>query len=181
MTCIVGIAIEGQVYIGADSAAVSGWTVRPTTISKVFRLDPFLIGYTSSFRMGQILQHHLSVAPQEDESDIRYMVVAFAESVRTCLKDHGFATVDDNREKGGQFLVGYRGHLYSIESDYQVNEAAEGFDACGAGAEYALGAMQALERRPPEDRIRAALEISAQFSGAVLAPFHVLKTEQGER
>lgn len=174
MTCIIGYATEAHVYIGADSAAVNGWTVRPTNMPKVFRLDPFLIGYTTSFRMGQILQHHLSVAPQEDESDVRYMVVTFAESVRACLKEYGYAVINDNQERGGQFLVGYKGHLYCIESDYQVGEAAEGFDACGSGTDFALGAMQALEHLPPRERIRTALEISAQFCGSVLAPFRVL-------
>ena len=174
VTCIIGIATEARVYIGADSAAVSGWTVRPTALPKVFRLDLFLIGYTTSFRMGQILQYHLSVAPQEDESDMQYMVVTFAESVRACLNDHGFATIKDNEERGGQFLVGYKGHLYCIESDYQVAESAEGFDACGSGTDFALGAMQALEQLPPRERIRKSLEISARFCGSVLAPFRVL-------
>ena len=174
MTCIIGYATGEHVYVGADSAAVRGWTVRPTTLPKVFWLDPFLIGYTTSFRMGQILQHHLSVAPQEDESDMRYMVVTFAEAVRGCLKEHGFAIVNDNKESGGQFLVGYKGRLYCIESDYQVAESAEGFDACGSGTDFALGAMQALEQLPPRERIRKSLEISARFCGSVLAPFRVL-------
>ena len=151
--------------------------MRAIRLPKVFRLDQFIIGYTTSFRMGQILQYHLAVSPQEEESDNRYMIVTFAEAVRACLKDYGFATVDNNLESGGTFLVGYRGHLYCMYSDYQISEAADGIGACGCGQAYALGAMKALAAIPPEARIQQSLEIAAYFSGAVIPPFHILHSE----
>ena len=90
MTCIVGLVQKGTVYIGADSASVSGWTSRVTRLPKVFRRGPFLIGYTTSFRMGQLLEHALAVPPQGDESDdMRFMVTTFVESVRALLKERG--------------------------------------------------------------------------------------------
>lgn len=175
MTCIVGLAEEGKVYIGADSASAAGWTVRQTKLPKVFRNGDFIIGYTQSFRMGQILQHHLSVRKQfVGEGHNEYMVKAFAEAVRESLKSHGFAKTENNVERGGEFLVGYKGHLYSFDSDFQVNEMAMGYDACGCGENFALGAMKALEGVPPEERITKALECAATFSGAVIPPFHIL-------
>jgi len=125
--------------------------------------------------MGQILQYHLSVRRQfEGEADDQYMVKAFAEAVRKALKEHGFAKIENSEESGGTFLVGYRGHLYSFASDFQVNEMADGYDACGCGEDFALGAMKALEGLPPEERIIQALESAAAFSGAVIPPFHIL-------
>ena len=174
MTCIIGLAENDKVYIGADSASVEGWTVRATRLPKVFRVGEFVIGYTDSFRMGQILQHHLKVQDQGDESDMEYMVRFFVEAVRGCLKEYGYAKVENNTEEGGTFLVGYKGHLYSVESDFQVNEAADGYAACGCGEKFALGAMKALEHLLPRQRIRRSLEIAAYFSGAVIPPFKVL-------
>lgn len=55
MTCVVGLVDKGTVYIGVDSAAVQGWTRRKSRVAKVFHRGPFLIGYTTSFRMGQLL------------------------------------------------------------------------------------------------------------------------------
>lgn len=179
MTCIVGLVQRGTVYIGADAASVSGWTSRVTKLPKVFRRGPFLIGYTTSFRMGQLLEHALEVPPQVtrgrgvEHDDLRYMVTVFAESVRQLLKDRGMAKVEANTESGGQFLVGYRGRLYSVQADFQVNEMADGFDAVGSGAEFALGAMLALKGTPPVARIRRALEISAHFNMGVCPPFVV--------
>jgi len=174
MTCIVGLSHEGNVYIGGDSMASDGYSKQATALRKVFRVGEFLIGYTSSFRMGQILQYHLEVRHQQDgETDERYMVVAFIEGVRQCLKDKGYARIDSNEERGGQFLAGYRGRIYQIDSDFQINTWMSGIAACGAGQDYALGAMFALADLPPIDRIQKALAISAQLSSYVYEPFYV--------
>lgn len=176
MTCVVGLVQKGRVYIGVDSAAVQGWTRRASQVSKVFRRGPFLIGYTTSFRMGQLLEHHLNVAAQSDKvSDMTFMVTQFIEAVRVLLKEKGFTKIESNTEKGGQFLVGYRGQLYTIESDFQVGHQVEAFDAIGSGAEFALGAVKALEGAKPQVRVRRALEIAAHFNMGVCGPF-TLKT-----
>lgn len=176
MTCVVGLVQRGKVYMGVDSAAVQGWTRRASKVSKVFRRGPFLIGYTTSFRMGQLLEHHLVVKPQaEGQSDMSFMVTQFIEAVRVLLKEKGFTKVESNTEKGGQFLVGYNEQLYSIDSDFQVGHQVESFDAVGSGAEFALGAMKALEKTTPQRRIRRALEIAAHFNMGVCGPF-TLKT-----
>lgn len=174
MTCIIGLASEGKVYMGGDSAGAVGWMVRAVQSPKVFKVGAFIIGYTTSFRMGEILQYHLEVQPQDGESDHEYMVCQFAEAVRKALKEHGFAKVENNVEEGGDFLVGYHGHLYSVNDDFQMTEHIESYDACGCGQEFALGAMMALEELSPKKRIRRALEIAAYFSGGVMPPFHIL-------
>jgi ATP-dependent protease HslVU (ClpYQ) peptidase subunit len=174
MTCIIGIAEKGKVYIGGDSMSSNGPNREATALRKVFRTGQFLIGYTTSFRMGQILQYHLIVPPQpEDMSDERYMVVEFIEAVRTCLKVKGYAAVNNNQESGGTFLVGYKSGLYGVYSDFQVNHCLSNVAACGAGEEYALGALTALDRLTPKKRIRRALQIVSQLSNYVCEPFYV--------
>lgn len=173
MTCILGLCEDGKVYIGADSASVAGLEVRETKLPKVFQVGRFIIGYTDSFRMGQILRHHLEVRPQGEESDMEYMVRAFAETVRKALKEHGYAHVEHNEEKGGTFLVGYKGHLYSMESDFQVNEMADGMDACGCGRYYALGALRAVTEGTPSERLSLAMKVASYFSGGVRPPFKI--------
>jgi len=174
MTCVVGLVAKKRVYIGADSAAVQGWTVRASNVPKLFRNGPFLIAYTTSFRMGQLLQYELEVAKPPDGLDDRgYLVTHFAEGARKLFKERGFSKVESNNEKGGLFLVGYRGVLYSIHSDFQVAETSEGLDAIGSGAEYALGAMKALQKLPPAQRIRKALAVAAHFNMGVAPPFVV--------
>lgn len=174
MTCIVGVVDGGRIYMGGDAASVQGWTRRQTKLRKVFRRGPFLIGYTTSFRMGQLLEHQLKVGRQPaDTSVMGYMVNHFVEAVRQLLKERGFSKIESNNESGGQFLVGYRGHLFSIDSDYQVGEMADGYDAVGSGSEFALGALQALSDAPPRRRVKRALEVAAHFNMGVCPPFHI--------
>lgn len=174
MTCIAGIAENGRVYIGADSISTNGYNRHISGLRKVFRVGEFIIGYTTSFRMGQILQYHLEVRQQQDgETDERYMVVAFVEAARSCLKEKAFATVQNGVEEGGVFLVGYRGTLYRVDPDFHIDHYQSGMGVCGAGEQFALGAMLALTDLQPEARIRRALEISAELSALVSPPFHV--------
>ena len=177
MTCIIGLVENGKVYIGGDSAGCADGEIRATKIAKVFRNGNFLIGYTTSFRMGQLLQYQLDVPGQvESIPDGAYMVCTFVEAVRKLFTDYGFARIDSNEESAGKFLVAYRGHLYCVESDYQVQENLDGFEVIGAGRSYALGALKVLEtlELSPTERILKALQVSAYFSDSVMEPFKIL-------
>jgi hypothetical protein len=175
MTCIVGLVTPEGVHIGGDSAGVSGWDLTVRRDAKVFMVGEAVIGCTTSFRMGQLLRFNLSLPMKAEGMDeFQYMVTQFIPSVRACLKDGGFASKQNDVESGGSFLVGYRGRLFEIASDYQVGENECGFAAVGCGASYALGAVAASYALPPYERITSALKIAEQFSAGVRGPFTVL-------
>lgn len=178
MTCIVGLVHEGSVYIGGDSAGVGGWTIHGRSDEKVFRNGAFLFGFTSSFRMGQLLHYSLVPPEQPEGTDLfRYLVVDFINAVRACLKDGGFAKKNSEAEEGGHFLVGYRGRLFHINADYQVAEMSEGYMAIGAGEDIALGALHASASFPPLKRVRMALEAAAHHNIGVRGPFVIAVLE----
>jgi ATP-dependent protease HslVU (ClpYQ) peptidase subunit len=175
MTCIVGLIDKGKVYMGGDSAALSGYDINLSVHPKVFRNGPFLMGYTSSFRMGQLLQHALHAPERGVGQDVyAYMVTTFVDAVRQCLKDGGYARKHDEGEEGGTFLVAYAGRLFMIADDYQVHEAVGSYHAVGCGADYALGSMRVTASTKPKQRIRMALETAAHFSAGVAGPFTIL-------
>jgi ATP-dependent protease HslVU (ClpYQ) peptidase subunit len=177
MTCIIGLKKAGSVVIGADSAGVSGWDIRQRKDSKVFIKSDMIFGFTSSFRMGQIIQHSFVIPKHYEKSDFEYMCSDFIDALRKTLKEKGFSKIKDNTEEGGTFLVGYKGELYKIESDYQVAQILDDFDACGCGEAYALGAMAVLKDNDtfsPEEKVKKALEIAEHFSAGVRSPFFVL-------
>jgi ATP-dependent protease HslVU (ClpYQ) peptidase subunit len=174
MTCIIGLVKDGVVYMGGDSIAYTDYfDSRTGRAPKVFRIGECLIGFTSSFRMGQILQYHLKLETQGNEPDDRYIVVTFLEAVRACLKTHGYAKVENNQETGGTFLVGYRGNLYKVCDDLSVLQFTDDFDVVGCGIYHAIGAMAALENLPPRRRIKQALKIVARYVPGVSGPFHL--------
>ncbi len=173
MTCVIGLVHRKRVYMGADSSASGTRFIRTTNLPKVFHKGPCLFGYCGSFRMGQVLEHCLEIPkhPAREAIDT-YMVTRFIEAVRSAFKAEGVSSIEQNKEKGGQFIVGYRGRLFSINSDFHVGDMLEGFDCIGSGAPVALGVMKALEDVPPRQRIEKALEIAAYYVSDVTAPFH---------
>jgi hypothetical protein len=176
MTCIVGIvAPSGAVIIGGDSAGVAGIITQQVTDPKVFRNGPYLIGYTSSFRMGQILQYSdLPELPVSPDAFDRFMRTAFVDAIRGALKDAGWATKESEQESGGTFLVGVLGRLFEVHSDYQVTEMAEGYVAIGCGEQFALGSLHSTQHEGVMRRVTMALEAAEYFCTGVRAPFTIL-------
>ncbi len=179
MTCIVGVTDGTTVTIGGDSAGVAGYDLSVRADRKVWARDGWVFGFTSSFRMGQLLRYKLTPPGQVEDQDLEaYMVTSFVDAVRQVLKDGGYAKVESNVERGGTFLVGRRGRLFVIDSDYQVAESVRPFEAVGCGESYALGALHALQPNAGdgERRVRQALTAAEAFSAGVRGPFHVVST-----
>lgn len=182
MTCIVGLVERGRIWMGGDSAGVSGLDICDRVDSKVFAKEGMLFGFTWSFRMGQLLRYKLKVPANPEDLPIdAYMATCFVDALRDCLKQGGFATKEKEAETGGQFLVGYSGRLFCLESDYQVGERREGFNACGCGSSYALGSLYSTVGLKSEIRVREALRAAAKFSAGVRAPFTILSSKEVQK
>lgn len=98
MTCIVGIADGEKVWIGGDSQGTAGLSMTVRADTKVFTNGPMVFGFTSSFRMGQLLRHKLSI-PKHYEGDVdKWLCVDFIDAVRQCFKDSGYARTHDGEE-----------------------------------------------------------------------------------
>lgn len=181
MTCIVALRHDDKVYVGGDSAAVSGWDVSERADSKVFWNKEFLIGFAGSYRFGQIMQYHFS--PPSDDGmasytlkhyPMKYMCVYFIPALRACLKENGFLKSENEQEGtgNGYCIVAHGTGMFRIDSDFQVAVPADPFMAIGSGNDLALGALYATSRkRDPRKRLLLALEASAKFNIGVRGPF----------
>ncbi len=175
MTCIVATKSNGKVYMGGDAASYGNLTIRKSEHPKVFKNGPYLMGYTSSFRMGQILQYKLDL-PLPDGDLMRFMCTDFIDAVRKALKDGGYTTVNNNNETGGNFLVGVSGELFEVDDDFQISLKSDPFNAVGCGEEYALGVLYSLYNTlPAKELLIKALETAEYFSAGVTAPFTIIK------
>lgn len=170
MTCIVGIAHEGKVWMGADSCG-SNYSWKQVGNPKVFEVQEFLIGCTTSFRMIDLLRYELRVDQSIwGQSDDDYLRTTFIRAVRALFKEHGFG-----RDEGGNFLVGFRGHLYEVQDDFSVlNSPAEGM-AVGSGEAAARGSLYTTKgHSDPQQRIQKALEAAEAIIPSVRAPFIIM-------
>lgn len=180
MTLIVGVIEKEKVFIGGDSAGVAGLDVTIRKDPKVFKIGDFVIGCTSSFRMIQLIRYSFKPPKKYDDVDIyEYMCTQFVNELRNVFKNGGFARKDNEVESGGFFLVGWRDRLFAIQSDYQVEEAERGYNACGCAEAYALGALDAIGTdldMDAESKIEMALKIGVYRSGGVRPPFIIEHT-----
>jgi hypothetical protein len=181
LTVIVGLVQGETVHIGGDSAGVSGYDLTVRADHKVFLNGPYLFGFTSSFRMGQLIRYALT--PPDPYGDLyKFMVTTFIDAVRDCLKAGGFAKKDNEQEEGGCFLVGVQGRLFRVDGDYQVGEPLDGYAAAGCGEAPALGALYATAgRMSPTRRVEMALKAAERFSAGVRGPFVILSTSTAEK
>jgi len=180
MTAIAGLIENGKVWIGGDSAGVVGYRLVVRNDPKVFTKDEFIIGFTSSFRMGQLLRYYLNPGiPTEGQDEFEYMVRSFIPNIRSIFKTHGYLEIERNVESGGTFLVGWRGKLYLIEDNFQVAELRTPYAACGCGEQLILGSLHATGDFDigPKERIKMALKAAEDFSAGVRGPFMVISTK----
>jgi hypothetical protein len=105
----------------------------------------------------------------------RYMCTAFVDSLRNCLTSGGFAKVSCNEETGGFFLVGFKGKLFTVEADYQVEECVDQYTSIGSGESYALGSLFSSTKETPKEKIEDALKCAEYFNPFVRSPFTILK------
>ncbi|MEV4539611.1 hypothetical protein AB0J82_38140 [Asanoa sp. NPDC049518] len=177
MTAIVGLVELGTVYIGGDSAGVAGMSLTVRADAKVFRKKRYVFGFTTSFRMGQLIRYSLTLPKPTGNLDA-FMSTTFIDALRDCLKTGGWAAKENEREEGGTFLVGVAGELFAIHDDYQVAKAADGFAAVGCGDQIALGALHATANAnlSPRRRVMSALAAAERYSAGVRGPFICLKS-----
>jgi ATP-dependent protease HslVU (ClpYQ) peptidase subunit len=175
MTCIVGLVENGNVWIGGDSAGVSGYCLTKRADEKVFKKDEFIFGFTSSFRMGQLIRYKLNIPKIEEGQGIEdYLYTKFLDAVIQCFRDNQFAKLSNNEVTGGTFLFGFRGGLYQVEGDFQIGKQYANFDAVGCGQDIALGCLYGLSKNDcgPKEKLKIALEAAESYSAGVRGPFH---------
>lgn len=180
-TCVIGLVDKSEVWMGSDSSAVSGLHGFSTRLCKHFELqnaadEKFLIGYTSSYRFGQLLEH-VFVPPINNVDDpMKYMVSSFIPEVIKMASESWKKRADGKEHEGIMFLVGYRGRLFVVESDYQVNEPRCQYYAIGCGRDLALGSLHTTDSfkdATPGKRIDFALRAACEFSAGVMEPFNI--------
>ena len=191
MTCIVGY-IDKQnktIYMGADTAGISGNRLFARKDVKLFqRTNPYnntmLIGFSGSFRMGQLLRYKLVIPKHPENMDAyEYICTIFIDAVRQILTEGGCSKINNNQEEITTFLVAYDNRLFRIDSDYHVGESQYNYDSCGCGENLALASVRTLDNYSREiysgeEIIKTALKISQDLCSSVREPFIILKLEQ---
>lgn len=178
MTCIVGLkdSKTGVLWLGGDSLGSNSYSKSVESQPKIFQNNRLLMGGTTSFRHLDLLRYMDLDIPLKIDIDHKYMVKNFIPKIielfRTGIVD------EDEKERGGSFLVAASGHLFKIQRDYSVLESVSGLAAVGSGSEVAMGSLITTETldMSPEKRITLALKAAENYSRGVARPFHIMNT-----
>lgn len=171
MSIALGASDGNKVCIGVDTLGIyGGGDYKRRKDKKIFtKDDEFLMSYTGSFRIGQSIKYNFEPPERnEDRTDHEYLCTDFMNSLREIILNEF--------EEEWALLVGYRGSLYTIQSDFQVTIPRDNFDAEGAGHKYALSAYKVLfdnNKLGLEERIENALEYTSYFASVIKPPFNI--------
>lgn len=148
MTCITAAIKDGVCAMAADSLAGGGGLCHACKTPKIIKKSaatnggsvPILIGYTSSFRMGDILRYVWEV-PDFEGGVNDWLVRRCIPSLRETFTDQGFMSQDAGRDVGGDFIIVADNRILLLQDDFSVIEPQEGYLSVGSGSLVATGAM----------------------------------------
>src|SRR4051812_5973507 len=119
MTCIVALRNSKGVIMGADSCAGRNTQANAAKTPKVLRVGEYLIGYTSSYRMGQILHYAMGTKKHNEKEDLFWHLVnVLIPEVREAMKAGGFMLFKEGQEVGGEFLLAHGNRIFRVHSDF---------------------------------------------------------------
>lgn len=187
MTAIVAIQAGDRVIIGADSLGVDqGFERELRRDDKIFRAGPnneYVIGYSTSYRGGQILRYHVPWPEFPDvvthEEALAFFVSKIVPAVQNTIERYWLNRQPDDLI---DFIIATGRWFARISSDMQVAQLYD-YAAIGSGAPYALGALAILTASHEvhylggfEEAVRKALKASEKHNAGVAGPFILLST-----
>lgn len=176
MTLVLAAKTKEGVFIGSDAQATAGWH-HFNSQPKLIRIHDYVVGFTVSYRTGQLIEHNANRFP---EIKGRADVYKFVQSLRSLMEDDGQrkeANMGEHMNHLVGLLLATPDEIWSIEKDYSFHE----FDrwAIGSGYMYGIGYFDALAvSTSPAKRIRLAIEAAGKVVQGVGGPVAVYEVKR---
>ena len=196
MTCIIAHTDGVSSFIAGDKLGSNGFTKTVQTEPKVFEKEfiklhddgltrtkeVMALGYTTSFRMGQLLNYNLNL-PEQDASQTfsQYLVIKVIPIILQMFKEEWGARDASQDVGGGQFIILHNHTIYEVQEDFSVLQPKTRITAVGSGTYHAIAAMQAYieveneSKKPLHERIKSIFKIVSDNVTSVSEEFDVLK------
>ncbi|EON7974069.1 hypothetical protein HI146_RS28735, partial [Escherichia coli] len=194
MTCIIAHTDGVSSFIAGDKLGSNGFTKTVQTEPKVFEKEfiklhddgltrtkeVMALGYTTSFRMGQLLNYNLNL-PEQDASQTfsQYLVLKVIPIIRQMFKEEWGARDASQDVGGGQFIILHNHTIYEVQEDFSVLQPKTRITAVGSGTYHAIAAMQAYieveneSKKPLHERIKSIFKIVSDNVTSVSEEFDV--------
>ena len=93
------------VWLCGDSLGVSGYNKTTRVDEKVFYKEGYVIGFTSSYRFGQIIRHYVNLPPIPKKTKNHDHIIKIIELISEQLYIHHWSTETNNQRAGGQLII----------------------------------------------------------------------------
>jgi ATP-dependent protease HslVU (ClpYQ) peptidase subunit len=147
VTTVVGLAVDGMVFMAADSQVSLCERPMPGAVRKILRLPidsggEVLLGIAGDGALAGLARRFLKIAtaPGSDEADVVDFVERIAQGMSEVARDHGI--VEEGR-MAGLLLLGWGGRVWTLVHSQAIPHL-DGVAAVGSGGDAALGAVDAL-------------------------------------
>lgn len=176
MTVVVAVKDKHGIEWGWDSSITSGDITEPMVNDKVFHLGQNIyVGVTAVLRTLQAVRSFNP--PENKRTDIqKYLESDFMDAL---IKHFEKKKVLDGMEPAKceiEFLIGYKGRLFTVGPCFSVAEPSRDSYALGSGGMIALGSLNTT-RGSAKTRVERALKASLSCN-SICKPFHYL-TQKG--
>lgn len=182
MTCVLALKYidvdtnKPVIVLAADKMGSNGNVKRVYTKPKIFKNGDFYIGYTTSFYMGQLLQHTW-IPPEKElnQSDDEYLFRDVIKSLHRMFENNDF---DFDAKGEGTFILVYKDRIFEVFSDMSLLEV-DTFASVGCGSEVMQGAISMYlyddgSTMVLDDMLALAFEIVAERSCGVSKEYDML-------
>jgi len=192
MTCIVAIGNGENVWMGGDGVRhndndQTSRLTEPKIFIRDYGHDKILIGASGSHLMQQLLQREWGPPPEMfDDRLARDVMWEVRKDLWEFLHQEKHRSVicdQTTNQIQGVIIVGFRGQVWSIDSDGALCEYKVNYHAVGAGDEYALGSLHTSddfaflrnERGGEMRRIESALKAASFHLSSIQGPYTYLE------
>ncbi|ELW0836637.1 hypothetical protein ACRYKS_22095 [Escherichia coli] len=196
MTCIIAHTNGTSSFIAGDKLGSNGFTKAVQTEPKVFEKEfiklnedgltrtkeVMALGYTTSFRMGQLLNYNLTLPEQvAGETFSQYLVLKVIPIIRQMFKDEWGARDASQDVGGGQFIILHNHTIYEVQEDFSVLQPKTQITAVGSGTYHAIASMSAYIEVQEEtnvqlhERVESIFKIVSDNVTSVSPEFDILK------
>lgn len=136
MTAIVAFKRNGKVFLAGDRLGSNGYTKLMVQVPKIFKVGEDLhFGYTSSFYMGQLLQHSFTVPPKwPDMADDKYLYTQVVPKLREMFETNDFGKKKDDKRSEphlGVFIMVYKDRIFEFQGNSSILEVEYAGVGCG--------------------------------------------------
>jgi len=188
VTVVAAIIHNGAVTMGGDSALTDDWFNQSLMAeTKVFfhpENPEFLIGGSGSARGGQLMRFKFTPPKRPSRMDAdKYMATLWIDALRKTFSEGGhtyYETQGGEESTSTNALIAYRGGLWIMYDDFQIERLRDPYAVIGSGGVTALGSLHTskdIVDMQPRKRIEAALKAACAYNAACRPPFTIMTLE----